>query len=284
MYHLIYSALHFYLLNWQEAGVIARKVLDHAGSLIKPGVSTDEIDSAVYDLAYSLGAYPSPLNYHGFPKACCISINEIVCHGIPSEQLLKEGDIVNVDITVYKNGVHGDCSEMFVVGDAADVLDDRGKELLQVTYDCWLAACKSVRPGMLYRDIGTIIEDYITPHKFTTVKGFCGHGIGPIFHCNPNVLHYRNDQKTGVMDVGHTFTIEPMICENNAQTVTWPDDWTVATKDGGRSAQFEHTLLVTEDGVKPLTGKLPSSPVQWWEQNSKLHKGVWKGEGSDMNE
>ena len=178
------------------SGRIARQVLDFGGSLVRPGITTDEIDQAVHELTIELGAYPSPLNYHKFPKSCCTSVNEIVCHGIPDDRKLVAGDIINLDITIYNDGYHGDCSEMFIVGERSDV-PKRSQELIQATYDCWLLACKFVKPGNLYRDIGEIIEDYVTEKQFSTVKGFCGHGIGSIFHCNPNILHYKNDQPNG---------------------------------------------------------------------------------------
>jgi len=223
------------------------------------------------------GAYPSPLNYHGFPKSCCTSVNEVICHGIPDDRPLQAGDIINIDITVYLNGYHGDCSEMFVVG-GEEALDDRGKELLQTTYDCWIKACQFVQPGKDYKDIGAIIEDHIDANGgFSTVRNFCGHGIGSVFHTNPNILHYRNNEPNGQMAVGHTFTIEPMICEGSAKPITWPDEWTATTIDGKRSAQFEHTLLITKDGVEALTGKNENSPIQFWERNSKVHKGIWLG-------
>jgi methionyl aminopeptidase len=154
------------------------------------------------------GAYPSPLNYHGFPKSCCTSVNEVICHGIPDDRALQEGDIINLDITVYLDGFHGDCSEMFVAGEP----DEKGRALLQTTYDSWISACQFVKPGNDYKDIGAIIEDYIVPRGFSTVRNFCGHGIGQTFHTTPNILHYRNNEPNGQMTVGHTFTIEPMVC------------------------------------------------------------------------
>lgn len=193
------------------------------------------------------------------------------------------GDILNIDITVYLNGYHGDCSEMFVVGtgggtdDAVHVVDEKTAALLQTTYDCWIAACQYVLPGRDYKDIGGIIEDHVTPRGFSTVRNFCGHGVGATFHTHPNILHYRNNEPNGQMTAGHTFTIEPMICEGSARALTWPDEWTATTVDGLRSAQFEHTLLITEDGVEALTGKNEGSPLQFWERNSAIHKGIWLG-------
>ena len=204
----------------------------------------------------------------------------MICHGIPDSRRLKNGDIINVDITVYLDGYHGDCSEMFVAGD----IDDDGKELLQTTYDCWLQALNYVKPGNDYKDLGALMEDYVVPRGFSTVRNFCGHGIGSVFHTTPNILHYKNSEPNGQMAPGHTFTIEPMICEGSARVLSWPDDWTATTIDGKRSAQFEHTLLVTKDGVEALTAKTEDSMVQFWEKNSQIHKGFWLGTSSDAKE
>lgn len=247
----------------KEAGRVAREVLDLAGAAVKPGMTTDEIDRVVHEAAVARGAYPSPLNYHGFPKSCCTSVDEIVCHGIPDSTVLQEGMIVNVDVTVFYQGYHGDCSEMFCVGE----VDQAAKDLIQVTYDAWQLAIAYCQPGKHYKGIGGIIQAYVEGKGYSTVRNFCGHGIGKMFHTNPNILHYRNGEPNGVMRPGHTFTIEPMICEGTAKNVCWPDKWTAATSDGKRTAQFEHTLLVTDDGVVPLTGKLDSSPRQFWEQD-----------------
>ncbi len=237
---------------------------------------SDEIDRIVHEATVTRGAYPSPLNYCNFPKSCCTSVNEVICHGIPDNRPLQHGDIINLDITCYLDGYHGDCSEMFVVG-GEEAADHKAKQLLQATYDCWIKALNFVKPGNEYKEIGAIIEDHVTECGFTTVKSFCGHGIGSVFHTNPNILHYRNSEPSGKMAPGHTFTIEPMICEGMASYLMWPDDWTATTVDGGRSAQFEHTLLITPDGVEALTGKIDSSPVQFWERDSKIHAGVWLG-------
>lgn len=248
------------------AGRIAREVLDAAGRLVKPGISTDDVDKLAHDFTVSKGAYPSPLNYHGFPKSVCTSVNEVICHGIPdTTSLLEEGDMVNIDVTIYFNGYHGDCSEMFTVGE----VDQAGKELLQVTYDSWVKAMDFCEPGRPYKDIGGIIEDYVSQFGFSTTRQFCGHGIGSIFHTTPNILHYRNKEPNGVMQPGHTFTIEPMINEGTDKVLFWPDKWTATTADGGRSAQFEHTLLMTEDGVVPLTAKVEGSSMeQFWEKST----------------
>eukprot|EP00594_Rhizosolenia_setigera_P002261 CAMPEP_0178953388 /NCGR_PEP_ID=MMETSP0789-20121207/8390_1 /TAXON_ID=3005 /ORGANISM="Rhizosolenia setigera, Strain CCMP 1694" /LENGTH=431 /DNA_ID=CAMNT_0020634639 /DNA_START=52 /DNA_END=1347 /DNA_ORIENTATION=+ len=260
----------------RAAGKVAREVLDAAGRIVKPGVTTNEIDELVHKETLARGAYPSPLNYRGFPKSCCTSVNEVICHGIPDDRKLEEGDIINIDITCYLDGYHGDCSEMFVAGEASS----ESKKLLQATYDCWVKAMNFVKPGREYKDIGGIIEEHVVEEGFETVRNFCGHGIGSTFHTNPNIFHYKNNEPCGQMAAGHTFTIEPMICEGTAQCLHWPDDWTATTADGKRTAQFEHTLLITEDGVEALTGKLDSSPVQFWEKESKVHTGIWLGTSS----
>jgi len=257
----------------RAAGRVAREVLDIAGRAVSAGVATDEIDALVHEESLKRGAYPSPLNYRGFPKSCCTSVNEVICHGIPDDRKLIEGDVINVDITCYLDGYHGDCSEMFVVGET----DDASKLLLQTTYDCWVKAMQFVKPGRDYKDIGAIIEEWVTPRGLSTVRNFCGHGIGQTFHTNPNIYHYKNSEPNGQMAPGHTFTIEPMICQGTAKCLTWPDEWTVTTQDGGRTAQFEHTLLITPDGVEALTGKIETSPVQFWEKESEVHKGIFLG-------
>lgn len=162
---------------------------------------------------------------------------------------------------------------MFIAGEP----DDDAKELLQATYDCWIKACQYVEPGKAYKSLGAIMEDHIEPLGFSTVRNFCGHGIGSVFHTTPNILHYRNSEPNGQMTAGHTFTIEPMICEGSAKVLNWPDGWTATTIDGKRSAQFEHTLLVTEDGVEALTAKTENSMLHFWEKQSKVHKGFWMG-------
>ncbi|CAM9153349.1 unnamed protein product [Laminaria digitata] len=246
----------------RAAGRVAREVLDLAGQAVKIGATTDDVDRVCHDAAVERGAYPSPLNYHGFPKSCCTSINEIICHGIPDDTVLEEGMIVNVDVTVFYKGYHGDCSEMFTVGE----VDQAGKDLIENTYNIWQEAIAYCKPGKHYKGIGGIIEELASAKGYTTVPNFCGHGIGTMFHTNPNILHYKNNESNGIMKAGHTFTIEPMICEGTAKNVMWPDKWTAATSDGRRTAQFEHTFLMTEDGAVPLTAKLETSPKQFWEK------------------
>ncbi|KAL3765519.1 hypothetical protein ACHAWO_011117 [Cyclotella atomus] len=267
----------------RAAGRCAREVLDLGGSMVTPGVTTDEIDAVVHAACLERGAYPSPLNYRNFPKSCCTSVNEVICHGIPDKRPLEKGDIVNLDITVYLDGYHGDCSEMFVVG-GKEALDEKGQNLIQTTYDCWLSAMQCVKPGTDYNVIGKVIQDYVSPKGYSTVRSFCGHGIGNVFHMQPNIYHYTVNQSLGEMRVGHVFTIEPMICEGLSNPYMWGDDWTATTGDGGRSAQFEHTLLVTEDGVEAFTGKIETSPLQFWEEESTVGKGVWLGTSAAARE
>lgn len=247
------------------AGRIAREVLDTAIRMVEPGVTTAEIDKVVHEATITRNAYPSPLNYHGYPKSCCTSINEIICHGIPDTTKLQAGMIMNIDVTIYHDGVHGDCSETVFVG-GVEACDPKVRDLVVTTYEAWQAAIDACKPGVKYNELGGIIEDIIKPKGYSSVREFCGHGIGRVFHAAPNVLHYRNAQKLGTMAPGHCFTIEPMICMGSAKPVNWPDKWTAATADGKHTAQFEHTLLITEDGVNALTGKIEGSPKYGWER------------------
>lgn len=244
------------------SGRLAREVLDIAGQMVAPGVTTDEIDAVVHEESIKRGAYPSPLNYNKFPKSCCTSINEVVCHGIPDSTTLVDGDIINIDVTLFFNGYHGDCSETFLVGN----VDEVGRQLVKTTYECLDKAIEMCKPGVKVNQIGSVIEKHAKSNKFTVVRNFCGHGVNSVFHTTPNVLHYKNDEPCGVLEEGVTFTIEPMINEGTARNITWPDEWTSTTLDGKRSAQFEHTLLVTKDGIERLTGKIESSPKFFWEE------------------
>jgi methionyl aminopeptidase len=228
-----------------------RKALEVGAAMVKPGISTDEIDKAVHDCIINMNAYPSPLNYRGFPKSICTSVNEVICHGIPDMRLLRSGDIVNLDITVFYDGFHGDLNETYLVGD----VDEAGKNLVNSSKECLEKAIAAVKPGVRYREIGDIIEKIAVRNGHSVVRTYCGHGIHRLFHCAPNIPHYSGNKAIGVMRPGHAFTIEPMISEGVWQDVHWPDGWTAVTRDGKRSAQFEHTLLVTEDGVEILTAR-----------------------------
>ncbi|XP_059633953.1 methionine aminopeptidase 1A [Cornus florida] len=240
----------------RETCRIAREVLDAAARVIRVGVTTDEIDEVVHEATIAAGGYPSPLNYHFFPKSCCTSVNEIICHGIPDARKLEDGDIVNVDVTVYYKGVHGDLNETFFVGN----VDEASRRLVQCTYECLEKAIAIVKPGVRFREIGEVINRHASMSGLSVVKSYCGHGIGELFHCAPNIPHYGRNKAVGVMKAGQTFTIEPMINAGVWRDRMWPDGWTAVTADGKRSAQFEHTLLVTGTGVEVLTARLPTSP------------------------
>jgi methionyl aminopeptidase len=260
----------------REACRIGRVVLDAAHAAIRPGITTDAIDEIVHNVTIEHGAYPSPYNYFNYPKSVCTSINEIICHGIPDRRPLQDGDIVNVDVSVYYKGWHGDLNETFIVGDN---VDEESKKLVKVTYECLHLAIAACRPGTRYRDLGDIISKHANKAGFSVVKTYCGHGIGNHFHCAPNVPHYAHNKAKGIMKVGDVFTIEPMINVGSHRDKLWPDGWTSATEDGKRSAQFEHQLVITEDGCEILTARLPTSPPLWWEK-----EGVDVANGGDEKE
>ncbi|GLI61587.1 hypothetical protein VaNZ11_004004 [Volvox africanus] len=245
----------------RAACLIGREVLDLAVAAAKPGVTTDEIDRIVHEAMIERGAYPSPLNYFNFPKSVCTSINEVICHGIPDARELQSGDILNIDVTAYHKGFHGDLNETVCVGE----VDEEGKMLIKVTHDALMKAIAACRPGVRYRDVGDIITKHATANGFQVVKSYCGHGIGDLFHCAPNIPHYAHNKAVGIMKEGHVFTIEPMINVGSWRDRTWPDGWTAVTEDGKRSAQFEHTLVITREGCEVLTRRLDSSPPLWWE-------------------
>ena len=223
---------------------------------MKPGTTCDEIDRAVHDACLERDSYPSPLNYYHFPKSCCTSVNEVICHGIPDTRPLEDGDICNLDITLYHNGFHGDLNETYFVGEVAKEHQD----LVRVSKECLDLAIDMVKPGCLYRNLGNTIQKHATANGFSVVRSYCGHGIHSLFHTAPNVPHYAKNKAVGIMQPGHCFTIEPMINAGRWEDETWPDSWTSVTRDGKRSAQFEHTLLVTETGCDILTARLPDSP------------------------
>lgn len=228
---------------------MARRVLNIAASHLKPGITTDEIDNIVHNETISLGAYPSPLNYYGFPKSVCTSVNEVICHGIPDRRPLEDGDIINLDVTLYYDGFHGDLNETYTIGN----VDIDGIKLINSAKQCLEDAINICKPGVRYREIGNVIEKIAKKNGHSVVRSYCGHGIGKLFHCAPNIPHYADNRAIGIMRPGHIFTIEPMINEGTWQDEHWPDNWTAVTKDGKRSAQFEHTLLITDDGVEILT-------------------------------
>lgn len=236
----------------REACRIGREVLDEAGSIIRVGVTTDEIDQRVHEATISRGAFPSPLNYYNFPKSVCTSVNEVICHGIPDLRPLEEGDIVNVDVSVYYNGYHADLNETFFVG----AQSEDSKRLVKCAYESLAAAISICKPGTLYKDIGEKISKVALAANCSIVTTYCGHGIGKLFHTAPTIPHYARNKCKGTMEVGHVFTIEPMINLGGSKDVLWPDDWTAVTADGSRSAQFEHTILITNDGCELLTRRI----------------------------
>ncbi|WP_339867947.1 type I methionyl aminopeptidase [Pseudohongiella nitratireducens] len=234
------------------AGQLAATVLEMIGEYVKPGVSTGELDRICHDYIVNVQhAIPAPLNYNGFPKSICTSVNHVVCHGIPSEsKILKNGDIVNIDVTVIKDGYHGDTSKMFFVGDVAP----HAKRLCRITQECMYRGIEIVKPGVTLGDIGHVIQEHAERNNYSVVREYCGHGIGKIFHEEPQILHYGKPGQGLVIEEGMTFTIEPMINLGTRHTkLSKTDGWTVTTKDRRLSAQWEHTLAVTADGFEIMT-------------------------------
>ena len=231
------------------AGSIAAGALDEVEKIIKPGISTDVIDKICYEFINDNKAYSAPLLYRGFPKSCCTSANHVVCHGIPSDKILKEGDIVNVDVTAYKEGWHGDTSRMFKIGEVSVKAD----KLINTTFESMMRAIQIVKEGIQLGDIGSTIQDYVEAKGFSVVEDFCGHGIGQTFHKEPNVLHYGKKGTGEKIKSGMIFTIEPMINLGSHETKILNDGWTAVTKDKSLSAQFEHTIGVTKDGYEIFT-------------------------------
>ena len=239
------------------AGRLAADVLDMVGDYVKPGVTTGELDRICHDYITEVqGAIPAPLNYRGFPKSICTSINHVVCHGIPGDRKLKAGDAVNIDITVIKDGFHGDTSRMFFVGKPGI----QAQRLAEVAFESMWLGIEELAPGKHLGDVGASIQQHVEKNRFSVVREYCGHGIGKQFHEDPQVLHYGK-QGTGLeLEPGMTFTIEPMINAGKRQVKLMKDGWTVVTKDHSLSAQWEHTLLVTEDGREILTRRQEEQP------------------------
>ena len=231
------------------AGSIAAGALDEANKIIKPGISTEQIDKLCYEYINDHGAYSAPLFYRGFPKSCCTSTNHVVCHGIPSEKILKDGDIINVDVTALKNGWHGDTSRTFKVGNVSI----KAEKLIKATYESMMKAIEIIKDGIHLGDIGSTIQTYVEKEGFSVVQDFCGHGIGKTFHKEPNVLHYGQKGTGEKIKTGMIFTIEPMINYGKYETKTLNDGWTAVTKDKSLSAQFEHTIGVTKEGCEIFT-------------------------------
>lgn len=237
----------------RTAGRLAADVLMMIGEHVRPGVSTDDLNRICHDYIVNVqGAIPAPLNYRGFPKSICTSVNHVICHGIPNEKkILKDGDIINIDVTVIKDGYHGDTSKMFFVGQPS-VLAQR---LVKVTQECLYKALALVRPGCHLGDIGHVIQQHAQGNRFSVVREYCGHGIGAVFHEDPQILHYGQPGTGDTLKAGMTFTIEPMINAGTHHTKLLPDGWTVVTKDHKLSAQWEHTVLCTETGIEVLTAR-----------------------------
>jgi methionyl aminopeptidase len=227
---------------------IARQVLDIACASAKPGMTTDQIDVIVHQAIIERGAYPSPLNYHGFPKSVCSSINEVICHGIPDSRELQDGDIVSFDVSCFLGGCHGDNCATVGVGQ----MDQAGSRLITAAQEALDAGVQAAGPGKCLTDIGYAIHKVCDHYGYDTVRKYCGHGVFESFHTEPFVKHFRN-RDTLKLKPGMIFTIEPMVTEGGQNSITWKDDWTAATVDGGRAAQFEHTILITEEGVEVLT-------------------------------
>jgi methionyl aminopeptidase len=233
----------------RDASRIAAQAMEAAAKAIAPGVTTDELDAVAHAYMVDHGAYPSDLGYRGFPKSVCTSVNEVICHGIPDSTVLRDGDIVNIDVTAYIHGVHGDCNATYLVGD----VDEESRLLVERTRESLTRAIKAVRPGRQINVIGRVIESYARRFGYGVVRDFTGHGINTSFHSGLIIPHYDDPRATTVMKPGMTFTIEPMLTLGTHEYDMWDDGWTVVTKDRKRTAQFEHTLVVTADGAEILT-------------------------------
>jgi methionyl aminopeptidase len=231
------------------AARIAAQALQEVGRHVRPGVTTDELDAVGHDVLVAAGAYPSTLGYKGFPKSLCTSINEVICHGIPDSTVVNDGDIVNIDITAYIDGVHGDTNATFLAGD----VDEESRLLVERTYEAMMRGVRAVAPGRAINVVGRVIESYARRFGYGVVRDFTGHGIGTAFHSGLVIPHFDDPRATLVMEPGMTFTIEPMLTLGTYDYEIWDDGWTVVTADRRRSAQFEHEVLVTEDGVEILT-------------------------------
>ena len=231
------------------AGKLAAQTLEEVGRHVRPGITTEQLDVIAHEFICDNGAYPSPLDYRGFPKSICTSVNEVICHGIPDTSVLNEGDIVNIDVTVFIEGVHGDCNATYPVGDVIEPV----ALLIERTQEALNRGIKAVSPGRPISVIGRVIESYAKRFNYGVVRDFTGHGIGTAFHSGLVVPHYDDPNMTTIMEPGMTFTIEPMIALGTYDYQMWNDGWTVVTADRKYTAQFEHTVLVTNDGVEVLT-------------------------------
>lgn len=234
----------------RKAGKLAAEVLDFITDHVTVGQTTEKLNELCHNYIIEHGAIPAPLNYRGFPKSICTSVNHVVCHGIPSDKKLNDGDIVNIDVTVILDGYYGDTSRMYCVGEKVSI---KAKRLVQATYDILMEAIEIVKPGIHLNGIGKLIESKMTKMGFSVVRDFCGHGIGKVFHASPNVAHFYDQYDPTIIEEGMFFTIEPMINAGGYETKTLPDNWTAVTKDRSLSAQFEHTIGVTKNGCEIFT-------------------------------
>lgn len=237
------------IFKMRAAGRLAARAMEEVARAIAPGVSTDELDRIGHEYLCDHGAYPSTLGYRGFPKSLCTSINEVICHGIPDSTILNDGDIVNIDITAYLDGVHGDTDATYLVGE----VDEESRLLVERTREALMRGIAVVAPGREINVIGRVIEKFAARFGYGVVRDFTGHGINSSFHSGLVIPHYDSAHHNELMEVGMTFTIEPMLTLGTHNCQTWDDGWTVVTADGKRSAQFEHTLVVTENGAEILT-------------------------------
>ncbi|MFV0360898.1 type I methionyl aminopeptidase [Tropicimonas sp.] len=231
------------------AGQVAADILDRVAPLVQPGAATGDIDKAVEDMVTAAGATSATIGYKGYRHATCISVNHVVCHGIPGDKKLRDGDILNIDVTVIVDGWFGDSSRMYVAGK----LPRRAERLIEVTHDALFKGIEAVRPGNTFGDIGHAIQSYVEAHRMSVVRDFCGHGVGRVFHAPPNVLHYGRPGTGPVLEEGMFFTIEPMVNLGRPETKILADDWTAVTRDKSLSAQFEHSVGVTASGVEIFT-------------------------------
>ncbi|MDI9587489.1 MAG: type I methionyl aminopeptidase [Acidobacteriota bacterium] len=233
----------------RQAGKIAAGALQVAGAAAKPGVTTDEIDAIAHEYMISHDAYPSALDYMGFPKSVCTSVNEVICHGIPDSRPLEDGDILNIDVTAYFDGVHGDTCGMFMIGD----VDEESRLLSERTKNAMMRGIKAIAPGREINVIGRVIERYAKRFNYGVIRDYTGHGVGEAFHSGLIIPHYDSPRATTVMEPGMVFTVEPMLTLGGIDWEQWDDNWTVTTRDKSRTAQWEHTIVVTEDGAEILT-------------------------------
>ena len=233
----------------RKAGRLAAETLDFIAEYVVPGVKTDDLDRHCAEFIADHGGISAPLNYRGYPKSVCTSVNHVVCHGIPGDKILNNGDVVNIDVTPIVDGWHGDTSRMFYVGDVGV----KAKRLIDVTYESLMKGIEVVKPGATVGDIGHAIQSYVTPFRYSIVRDFCGHGLGRVFHDAPNILHFGNPGEGAVLREGMFFTIEPMVNVGGAEVRILKDGWTAVTKDHSLSAQFEHSIGVTSDGCEIFT-------------------------------